>query len=355
MAVEGTPVRIAVAGAGLIGKRHIEEVSKSCDTVLVAIVDPSPAAAAVAKTYGVALYPTLDALFASADKPDGVILATPNSLHVDGGLTCVSAGVPVIVEKPLGDSAAEARRLVDAAAAAGVPLLTGHHRNYSSIMAKAREIVQSGVLGDIVAITGTALFYKPDPYFDENGGWRREPGGGPVLINLTHEVNNLLSLVGPITSVQATTSNATRKFPVEDTAAMVFRFASGALGTFVVSDTAASPRSWEQTARENLSYASYNDEDCYHIAGTRGSLSVPTMRLKAYGEDAKRSWWEPFNTSTAALQIQDPLAVQVAHFADVIRGNAKPICSGADGLATLQVVDAIVESAQTGQPVTIAA
>jgi len=101
-------------------------------------------------------------------------------------------------------------------------------------------------------------------------------------------VNNLLSLVGDIVRVQAITSHAIRGFPVEDTAAMVFTFANGALGTFLLSDTAASPRSWEQTARENASYPGYDDEDCYHIAGTIGSLSVPTMRVRAF--PGKRSW-----------------------------------------------------------------
>ena len=216
------------------------------------------------------------------DKPDGVILATPNQLHVTGGLECVAAGVPVIVEKPIGDSVEAATTLVEAGEAAGVPVLTGHHRNYSPIMGKAREIIRSGALGSVVAVVGTALFYKPDDYFEAGGGWRRQPGGGPILLNLIHEVNNLLSLVGDIVRVQAVTSNATRGFPVEDTAAMVFTFANGALGTFLLSDTAASPRSWEQTSQENTSYDSYDDEDCYHIAGTTGSLSVPTMRLKVY-------------------------------------------------------------------------
>ena len=231
-------------------------------------------------------------------------------------------------------------------------MLTGHHRNYSPIMTKAREIVQSGVLGTLVGVSGTALFYKPDDYFDGGGGWRREPGGGPILLNLTHEVNNLLSLLGDIDTVIALTSNATRGFPVEDTAAMVFRFANGALGTFLLSDTAASPRSWEQTSRENTSYAHYDDEDAYHIAGTRGSLSVPTMRVKIF--EGKRSWWEPFTTSTESVERSDPLANQVKHFADVIHGEAEPICSGRDGLKTMQVVGAVVESARTGRPVNIA-
>ena len=342
------PVRIAVAGAGLIGQRHIEEVDASSDAQLASIVDPGPAAAEVAEKFGVPLYRSLAELF-ETDKSDGVILATPNQLHVQGGLECVAAGVPVIVEKPIGDSVEGATRLVEAAEAAGVPLLTGHHRNYSPIMAKAREIVASGVLGPIVAVVGTALFYKPDDYFDVGGGWRREPGGGPILLNLIHEVNNLQSLVGDVVRVQATTSNSTRGFPVEDTAAMVFTFANGALGTFLLSDTAASARSWEQTSQENLSYPSYPDEDAYHIAGTTGSLSVPTMRLKVFG--GTRSWWEPFETSTVELERSDPLANQVKHFAAVIRGDAEPICSGRDGLKTLQVVDAVVESARTGRPV----
>ena len=231
--------------------------------------------------FSVPLYASVAELFA-ADKPDGVILATPNQLHVAGGLECVAAGVPVIVEKPIGDTVEAATRLVEAGEAAGVPVLTGHHRNYSPIMAKAREIVQSGALGSVVAVVGTALFYKPDDYFEAGGGWRRQPGGGPILLNLIHEVNNLLSLVGDIVRVQAVTSNATRGYEVEDTAAMVFTFANGALGTFLLSDTAASPRSWEQTSQENKSYDSYDDEDCYHLAGTKGSLSVPTMRLKVY-------------------------------------------------------------------------
>ena len=83
---------------------------------------------------------------------------------------------------------------------------------------------------------------------------------------------------------------------------MVFTFANGALGTFLLSDTAASARSWEQTSQENASYASYADEDCYHIAGTTGSLSVPTMRVRTY--PGARSWWEPFDTSTESRRAQ---------------------------------------------------
>jgi len=165
-----------------------------------------------------------------------------------------------VVEKPLEDTVESATKLVEAAEAANVPLLTGHHRQHSPIMGKARAVVQSGVLGPIVAVMGSSVFYKPDDYFEVGGGWRRQPGGGPILLNLIHEVNNLMSLVGDIVTVQAMTSNATGGFPVEDTAAILFRFANDALG-FMLSDTASSARSWEQMSQENKDYSTYQDED----------------------------------------------------------------------------------------------
>lgn len=77
---------------------------------------------------------------------------------------------------------------------------------------------------------GSAVFYKPDEYFDA-APWRREAGGGPILIKMIHEIGNLRSLCGEIVAVQALASSATRDFPVEDTVAINLRFASGALGT----------------------------------------------------------------------------------------------------------------------------
>ncbi len=340
-------IRIAVAGAGLIGRRHIELIRQRGDCELAAIVDPAPAAAAFAREAGVPVHKTLADLFAS-ERPHGVIAATPNSLHVRNGVDCVAHGVPVLIEKPVADSVEDARRLIDAAERAKVPVLVGHHRRHSPILEKAREIVQEGVLGRIVAVMGSAMFYKPDSYFDE-GPWRREPGGGPILINMVHEVDDLRSMCGEIVEVQALVSNAIRGFPVEDTVALNLRFADGALGTFLLSDTAATARSWEQTSGENSSYASYPDEDCYVIAGVSGSLAVPSMRLKVYA--GERSWWKPFETSVVAVQRTDPLSRQLEHFCAVVRGEATPLVSARDALQTLRVTLAIDESARTGRPV----
>lgn len=345
-------IRIAVAGAGTIGRRHIEEIRKSRDAKLAAIIDPSPAANDIAHGEGVRVYASLDECLARV-RPDGVVLATPNHLHVVQALQCVAAGVPVLVEKPLAHTLEEGQRLVDAAERAGAKLLVGHHRRHSPILHEAVAIVQSGILGPIVAVLGSAVFCKPDDYFEGAYAWRREIGGGPILINLIHEIGNLRAMVGEIAAVQAMASNATRKLAVEDTAAINLRFANGALGTFLLSDTAASARSWEQTSQENSAYATYADEDAYVIMGTEGSLAVPTMRLKRYGRKEDRSWFKPFLCETRSVARVDPLAVQIEHFAAVIRGDAAPLVSGRDGLQNLRVVDAIERAVKSGATVNV--
>jgi predicted dehydrogenase len=338
--------KIAVAGAGTIGLAHIGCLRDSATCVLSAIVDPSPAAVAVAANEGVPLFETFNELFAIAQF-DGIILATPNQFHVEQAIWCVNEGVPTLLEKPIATTLADGERLVKAVEASNVPVLIGHHRAHSPIMAKAKEIVDSGKLGKLVGIMGSAVFFKPDRYFADNP-WRTQIGAGPILLNMIHEVHSLRMLCGDIVSVQAVSSNAIRGFPVEDTVAITLRFASGALGSFLLSDTAACARSWEQTSQENKAYPSYDDEDCYVITGTFGSLSVPTMRLKTYGKAEDRSWWKPFDTSVAAITREDPLARQIEHFGAVIRGEVKPIVSARDGYENLRITHAINESARTG-------
>ena len=346
-----TKIRIAVAGAGAIGQAHMRLAQSSPTLVLSAVVDPSPAAPALAERAGVALYRSLEQLL-EVDRPDGLVLATPNHLHVPQALQCIAVGLPILLEKPIATTVAEGARLLEAATASSAKVLVGHHRAHSPIMAKAREVVASGQLGRLVAVTGSATFYKPDHYFAE-APWRREIGGGPILLNMIHEVHNLRMLCGEITAVQAIASQATRGFPVEDTVSISLRFANGALGSFMLSDTAACARSWEQTSRENTAYPSYDDEDCYVVSGTNGSLSVPTMRLRTYPRPQDRSWWKQFELGVVGLVRQDPLALQMEHFGAVIRGEAEPLVGVRDGLLNLRVTEAIAQAARSGQTVEV--
>src|SRR3989440_10443321 len=338
--------RIAVVRAGIIGLAHMGVAQKSPTCALSAIVDPAPAAEVIAAKAGVPLDESLDELF-DKNRPDGVILATPNQLHLEHALKCIAAGVPQLLEKPITPTVREAETLLKEADKAGAKVLIGHHRAHSPIMARAKELLDEGRLGQVVAVMGSAVFFKPDEYFAD-GPWRREAGGGPILLNMIHEVHNLRMLCGDIVAVQAFSSRATRGFPVEDTVAINLRFASGALGSFMLSDTAACARSWEQTSQENKAYATYDDEDCYVIAGTNGSLSVPTMRLKTYARPEDRSWWKSFQVGVAAVERDDPIRLQMEHFGAVGRGEAEPLVSARDGLANPRVTGASARAPTTG-------
>ena len=344
-------LRIAVVGGGAIGQAHMQVLARSDTSTLSALVDPNSAAAELAQRYQVPHFSALDELLGAA-KPDGIVLATPNALHVPQALQCVASGIPILLEKPMATSVEEGQTLVDAVLKADARVLIGHHRAHSPIMQQARAVVASGQLGSVVAISGSATFFKPDSYFSD-APWRKEPGAGPILINLIHEIHNLRMLCGEIRAVQAFATSATRGFAVEDTVAISLQFENGALGSFLLSDTAASPRSWEQTSQENPNYASYADEDCYVVSGTMGSLSVPTMRLKTYAKEADRSWFKPFQTGTVALVREDPLVRQMAHFGEVIQGRVQPLVTVHDGLANQRVTQAIVDAARTGATMVI--
>ena len=343
-------LRLAVAGAGVIGRDHIKCIQDFDGCELIALADPAPAAADKARQAGVPLYRNLADLL-KAERPDGVVLATPNNLHVEDTLQCVAAGVAVLVEKPISDSLEDAQRLVVEVEKSKVPVLVGHHRRHSAILEQARGVIESGALGKIVAVTASATFVKPDSYF-EVAPWRAQKGAGPILINLIHEVDNLRALVGEIVEVQAFASSATRGFEVEDTAAINLRFASGALGTFMLSDCAAGPRSWEQTSGENADYDHFSDENCYFIAGTNGSLSVPTMKLLTYSGEP--SWMRPLTRQQLARHRAKPLLKQTAHFCKVIRGEEAPRCSVRDATRTLQVALAVAQAAKSGERIVLA-
>jgi predicted dehydrogenase len=331
-----------VAGAGLVGRRHIGIVAASRSCALAGIVDPADEAAALAHSEGVPHFSALDAAIAGGGI-DGVILATPNALHVDGALTAIAAGLPVLVEKPLAEDVAGGQRIVAAAEAAGVPVLVGHHRRYNPIIEAAREIIGRGDLGTVVSVQATTWFRKPDGYFDT--GWRRAPGGGPIRINLIHDMDLMQHFAGPVAEVQAFASSAARGFAVEDTAVIAFRFASGALGTMNLSDAIAAPWSWELTARENPAYPA-TGESAYLIGGTEASLALPNLAI--WRHEGEGSWWAPISATVPPVAHADPLVRQVEHFAAVIAEGVPPLVTARDGLLALAAVEAVARSAGTG-------
>ncbi|MBY6030187.1 Gfo/Idh/MocA family oxidoreductase [Halomonas sp. DP8Y7-1] len=336
------PIRIGVMGAGIIGREHVALVQASADATLAAIADVTDAGRAFADGLGVPCYTDYLQMLDQVEL-DAVIVALPNALHVEAGLACIERGLPTLMEKPIADTVAGALALADASEAAGVPMLVGHHRRHSPDMVESLRAIQAGELGQLVTISGMWLCRKDEPYFDQ--AWRREAGGGPILINLIHEIDCLRFLCGEIESVQAVTANKARGFEVEDSVALILSFANGMIGSFVGSDAVPSPYIWDVASGQSPNFL-HEPGDCYVIGGTRGSLSVPGMALWRHA--GQGHWREPLMRERLQPPRSHCYPEQLRHFIAVVRKEAEPRVSAREGAMTLAATLAVDKAARQG-------
>ncbi len=344
------PLRIAVFGAGLIGRRHIDTIL-ACpeDAELVGIADP---------LIGADKYPQVRAPFFKSHtelldkaKPDAVVIATPNSLHGPQGIDCARRGIHVIIEKPVTESLETAAALLKEVRRAGVKTLTGHHRRYAAPIRAAKQMLSDGRIGRLVGVSVLWATRKPDAYFDV--AWRKAPGGGPVLINLIHEIDLMRHLAGEMSSITGTASNAVRGFAVEDTSGAVITFANQAVGTILCTDTGLSPWTIEQGTAENPAFA-YTGENSYRFIGTEGALELPTLKLWTARDPKQIGWDKPLAATPIRVADTDPYVEQLRHFRRVIQDGEAPVVSAEDGARTLAATLAVVESGKSGRPVELA-
>jgi predicted dehydrogenase len=340
------PVRLAIIGAGQIGTWHAELMQNQAEGQLVAIADPSPATERVAERFGVQRYVDFETMLAKV-KPDGVVVATPNQLHATAAKACARHGVHILLEKPVADGVTEGRKLLDIVNQAGVRMIVGHHRRFDPAARSAHEILNTGKIGNLQAVTATWAVRKHDLYFDAE--WRRVEGGGPVLLNLIHDIDMLRHLCGEIATVYAELSSQARGHEVEDTAAIIARFQSGALATIIVSDATPSPWGWEFATGENPQMPA-SGENCYQFMGTKGSFGFPHIQLWHHEDTDNGSWHEAISVHTEEKATRQAMANQLKHFCAVIRGVEAPYVSGEDGLATLAATEAVKRSAKSGAP-----
>ena len=342
------PVRLAVIGAGLIGRKHAELIHTHSMCWLAGICDVDSNRRSVAEAFKVPFYQDIEDLL-EHERPQGAIIATPNGYHSGLAEVCAKRSVDVLIEKPIADTLHEANRIVKAAEDAGIHVLVGHHRRHNPLIQEACSIVKGGELGKLVAVSVLWALLKPAAYYDVD--WRcRHPAGGPTLINLIHDLDSLRFICGEIRQVYAQSSSAVRKLDVEDSLSISLSFDSGTLGCVLASDTTPSPWSYEATTGENPHYF-HTDENCYHFLGTLGSLSFPRMELWRYTDGKKSGWQHPLEKLRRKVTPADPLASQLEHFCRVVRDEEKPIVDGRDGTRSLAVALAVLESIQRQVPV----
>ncbi|MBN2553101.1 MAG: Gfo/Idh/MocA family oxidoreductase [Spirochaetales bacterium] len=346
----GRRVRLASIGAGMIGHVHAEIAAGMEECEYVALCDGDASKAKMAERLGAAYYRDFREMI-ERETLDGVIISLPNELHEPVGSACAERGLHIFMEKPIAHSVEDAEKLIRSANASHVKLLIGHHRRFNPMMVATRDMVRGGELGEIVGISVLWCMYKPREYF-EVGPWRRRKGGGPILINTIHEIDNLRFIYGEIARVYAETSNKIRKFEVEDTVSISLRFRDGTPASILMSDAAPSLWGYECTMGENPFFF-HTKGNIYHYLGTKASLTFPGMLKVYYADPEKAGWQHPLTTTKLPIESKNPYPDQLGHFCRVIRGEEEPRTSGEDALQTLKVTMAVHESGLTNRPVEV--
>lgn len=336
-------LKIAIVGAGVIGRRHITALAEVARAQLVAIADPSPAASQLAAELGVPAYADATEMLAK-QAVDLAVIATPTERHFADAKACLAGRAHLLIEKPIAASMAEAEEIAELAEAAGKKVLVGHQRRYYPCAREARTLLQGGQLGELIAVTGQWTARKDTPYFSVE--WRRKRAAGPVLTNLIHEIDLLRFVCGEIISVSADMTSHEQNFEKEDAVSISLRFASGAVGCFLLSDRTPTPWTWEQGIGESERFPK-NGLNSWRIMGTDGALEFPNLQLWTHPEPPG-DWHSLIAARTIKTDFIDAYIAQLEHSCDVIENGVTPITDARDAARSLAVVLAVLDAAESG-------
>ncbi|KAJ5363581.1 uncharacterized protein N7496_009294 [Penicillium cataractarum] len=367
-------VAIALVGGGTIAPLHAQYLLSSSTCALVALIDPFPPGENLASQLGVPHFTTIQNLLESSPRiPDAYIICVPSSLHVQVTEDILNSASPkvILVEKPFCTDSKSGEQLLELAQRKSCEVLVGHHRRFHPSVVRARQVIERGDIGNITAISGFWTARKNDGYFSL-ADWRcsRSAGGGPIWTNFVHDIDVLHYLTGSRvarvwvieTRSRRSHTNTRSDDLVEEGAAIMLQFANGVVGTFIVSDNVASPFGWEAATGDNPLYPpTLVKVDSYRIFGTHGTLTEPDGMLWKYdAEYATKSgkelgWNVPMKREELKCSDEIPFQRQAEHLAEVFKGEARPCCSGEDGLNAVRVCEAVIAAleAKDGLPITL--
>jgi predicted dehydrogenase len=309
-------LRFGLVGAGAIAQSYAQAFDKCEEARLAAVADVRPEAAkALGEAFNCPGFPGHEAL-AKGARLDAVVVCTPPASHPEICEFFLERKVPVLCEKPLSIDAQSARRMVETARKAGVKFTMASKFRYAEDVVRAKGIVTSGILGEIVLFEN-AFTSRVD--MSQRWNSRREVSGGGVLIdNGTHSVDIMRYFLGPIADVQVVEGKRSQGLEVEETVRIFVRSAAGVLGSI------------------DLSWTINKELDSYiNIYGTRGAISVGWRESK-YRQSSSPDW-VVFGKGYNKVQA---FGAQLANFARAIRGEEGLLITPEDALASVEVIEA---------------
>ena len=337
-------IRFAVVGCGRISTNHFKSVEKhSADAELVAVCDSDPyALARTTETLKVPGYTSIEELLAQSNA-DVVTLCTPSGLHAQQAIQVAKAGCHIMSEKPMATRWEDGKQMVTAADKAGVLLFVVKQNRLNATMQMLKKAVEQGRFGRIYMVNVNVFWSRPQSYYDQNS-WRGtwEFDGGAFMNQASHYVDLLDYLIGPIESLQATTATLARNIQVEDTGVVNIKWRSGALGSMNVT---------------MLTYPK-NLEGSITIIGEKGTVRIGGVAVneiqhwefadkRPEDEEIVKANYE----TTSVYGFGHPLFYH--NVIQSLRGEAKPMTDGREGLKSLETLIAIYRSARDGSRVSL--
>jgi UDP-N-acetyl-2-amino-2-deoxyglucuronate dehydrogenase len=334
-------VKVGILGGGNISDTHARAALGIPGVEIAAVYGPNrDKTAKLAQSYGGVVYDTVEA-FLDHRPLDIVVIGSPSGLHADQAIAAIGRGLHVLSEKPLDVTTAQVDRVIAVAAKSGVKVGVFFQDRLKPDIAAMKATIVSGRLGKPIFAAGHVRWYRPPEYYGTSRwrGTRALDGGGALMNQAIHTVDVLQWLFGPVAQVAARTATRLHPIQVEDTAAAVLEFESGALGII------------EATTSSYPGYARRVD-----VSGSEGTLILEGDRLVATDlrgttDHSSAIPTEPPPENAASATVSDSVPHQriFEDFIHAIRTNAVPVCDAREARPSVAIIEAIYRSAGSGK------
>jgi predicted dehydrogenase len=341
-------MKFLIAGLGSIGRRHFRNLIALGEKEIIllrtrkgTLPDDELAGYSVETNVQEAL---------QKHKPEAVIVSNPTSMHLDVAIPAAEAGCHILLEKPVSHSLERLDKLQKAAEKSGSKILVGFQFRYHPTLQKARELIQSQALGKLLTVHAHWGEYLPQwhPWEDYRQSYAaRSDLGGGVIVTLTHPLDYLRYLLGGVESLWSFNAHVSPlEINVEDVAEIGLKFESGTIGGVHVNYFQRPPVHRLEIIGTDGTIRWDNADGILHFYHYPASLG-------SYSDHPSAPTLESFSPPEG-FERNQLFLTQTHHFIEIVRGNAEPVCTLADGIKALRLALAAYQSQETGQVIKLA-
>lgn len=354
-----TKLRTAVIGAGKIGHFHAKALASLDSSEFVAVAGRDlTRTREFASGYGVNAYDDV-ATMVREERVEAVFICTPHPVHKEVALAAIENGAHVLVEKPLASTLADSDAILEAARRRGVLVGTVAQRRFFTPSLRIRDAIDAGKIGRPVLATAVLLGWRDRTYYESDpwrGSWEGE-GGGVLINQAPHLLDMLLWFMGEAEEVYGVWRNFNHDYiEVDDTAVATVKFKGGGLASIVLSNS-QNPALWGKLhihGDNGATVGVQTDGGPMFLPGISSMAEAPYNDVWAVpGEEDlqpvfRKQDEEEFASPDATTRYHE---LQIEDFLSAIRTGRRPLVDGEDGRRTVELIEAIYRSTETGAPV----